>query len=409
MTFTVRFLSITATALALAVALGACQIQTNPAEERSERAATAEGPIIVGAAWPWRSMKGTFYQQGMNLAVEEVNANGGVSGRPIKIVQRDDKAQVNEARLVAQTFSENYNMVAVIGHLHSFTTVPAASIYDRAGMLLLAPTATDPELTRKGYPLVFRSTFDNEMIGRKLGQYVAKQGYQRIGVCYVGNEYGRELANAFEMELTDRNIPVVSRQGYSAEMRTTASNVDRIIAEWKSADVDVIFLAGEVPVAPMLMAAAREAGIEASFVGGDALRIPRVIEMGGAATEGLVVPYEFHPEELEPKVQAFVASFRDRFGVDPDAGAALGYDSIHLLAESMTDARSTVPADVAAAMRTTQWKGVTGVYRFDEQGNRAEVNVKLMNVVDQEFVPLSDSVPQHASASPASPLSGERR
>ncbi len=350
-------------------------------------------------------MKGTFYQQGMNLAVEEVNASGGPLGRPIEIVQRDDMAQVNEARIVAQKFSENYNMVAVVGHLHSFTTVPASAIYDRAGMLLLAPTATDPDLTRKGYPLVFRSTFDNEMIGRQLGQYVAEQGYQRIGVCYVGNEYGRELANAFEMELTDRNIPVASRQGYSAEMRTTASNLNRIIGEWRSADVDVIFVAGEVPVAPMLMAAAREAGIEAAFVGGDALRIPRVIQIGGAATEGLVVPYEFHPADPGANAKAFVAAFRNRFGVDPDAGAALGYDSIHLLAQSITKAGTAVPSDVATAMRAGQWQGVAGEYGFDTQGNRADVSVKLMKVVDQEFVPLTNADPQHASmiSAPISP------
>lgn len=405
MTSTVQFFCIIATALLFTAAFGACQTQTNPAEERSERAAAAEGPIVIGAAWPWQSMKGTFYQQGMNLAVEEVNASGGPLGRPIEIVQRDDMAQVNEARIVAQTFSQNYNMVAVIGHLHSFTTVPASAIYDRAGMLLLAPTATDPDLTRKGYPLVFRSTFDNEMIGRELGRYVAEQGYQRISVCYVGNEYGRELANAFEAELSDRNISVTSRQGYSAEMRTSTSNVNRIIAEWTSADV--VFLAGEVPVAPMLMAAARKAGVEATFIGGDALRIPRVIQIGGDATEGLVVPYEFHPSDTEAKARAFVASFRDRFGVDPDAGAALGYDSIHLLAHSITKAGSAVPSEVATAMREGQWQGVAGVYGFDAQGNRTDVSVKLMKVVDQDFVPFAmDS--QRASGASVSTTSAAR-
>lgn len=374
---------------AAAALLAGCGSNDSPAQERAERARDAAGPIVVGAAWPWQDMKGTLYLQGMQMAVDEINEQGGILERPLELVREDDRATVNEARIVAQRFADNYNMVAVIGHLQSFTTLPAAAIYDRAGLLLLAPTATDPDLTQKGYGLVFRSTFGNDILGQELAAYVAEQGYQRVAVCYISNEYGRELANAFEDDVADQDVDVVSRQGYSAEMRGTSANLNRIVAEWRGENIDAVFLAGEVPIAPMLISAARKAGVTASFIGGDALRIPRVIDLGGEATEGLVVPYRFHADEPVESVQVFARKFQDRHGVQPDAGAALGYDSIYLLAHGISTAGSTVPTEIADALRSTSWTGVTGPYAFDNAGNLSTGSVKLMQVQNQAFVPLN--------------------
>lgn len=393
-----RFRVWTCTVLLLSILLVAgCQTDVRPADERARRARDASGPIVVGAAWPWQDMKSTLYKQGMEMAVNELNEGGGVLGRPLELVRKDDRASVDQARIVAQQFADNLDVVAVIGHLHSFTTLPAATIYDRAGLLLLAPTATDPDLTQKGFSLVFRSTFGNDAMGEALSSYVAEQGFQRIAVCYVANEYGRELANAFEDDVAKRGAEVVSRQGYSSAMQGTTSNLRRIAAEWKRSDVDAIFLAGEVPIAPMLIATARDMGVDTPFIGGDALRIPQVIQIGGDATEGLLVPYRFHPDDPTPNSRAFTGAFRKRHGVDPDAGAALGYDSIHLLAHAIRTAQSTVPEDVGAALRSTPWTGVEGPYAFDEDGNLIHGTVKLMKVANRQFVPLSPDAPDEAA------------
>lgn len=380
--------------------LASCGNSGNPAEERARRAREATGDIIVGAAWPWEARKNILYKQGMIMAVEEINQEGGVLGRKLKIVYRDDQESVSKGRMVAQRFADNPNVVAVIGHLQSFITLPAAAIYDRAGLLLLAPSSTTPELTQRGYSMVFRLTFSDAAVGRKLADFAARRGYQRVIICYMGNEYGRVLANAFEDQARERGITIVGRQSYNPNIQGGSQNLLRIVSRWTGQDFDAIFLAGEVPLATMIIAKARSLGITAPVIGSDAVGAASLIEVGGKAVEGTVVPYSFHPDEFKPRVQDFVTSFKQRYGVEPGGGAASAYDAIHLLVYAMEKAGSTVPSEIAEALRATErWQGVMGTFAFDEKGNLISQSIKLKVVEDGQFIPLNrmndDRLAQH--------------
>src|SRR4051812_16143046 len=173
-----RPIALVAAVLALAGAAQACGGGADPAAERLRRAESGKGDIVIGAAWPWAARSTLLFRQGLDLAAEEVNAKGGVLGRRlrivaaggpaagggggpgevtarggvlgrrIRIVAADDHESVDEGRLVAQRFADDPDVVAVVGHLQSYVTIPAAPIYDLAGVVLLAPAATDPELTQ---------------------------------------------------------------------------------------------------------------------------------------------------------------------------------------------------------------------------------------------------------------------
>ena len=141
------------------------------------------------------------YGKGMDLAVEELNAAGGVLGRPVRLLRMDDQGSVDHGRIVAQELGRNPDVVAVIGHLHSYVTVAAAPIYDLSGLLLVSATSTTPELTRQGYGRVFRTAFNDTRRGPADGAVRARPGYRRMVIYYSRDEYGRELANAFEEQL----------------------------------------------------------------------------------------------------------------------------------------------------------------------------------------------------------------
>jgi branched-chain amino acid transport system substrate-binding protein len=271
---------------------------------------------------------------------------------------------------VAQKLADDPTVAAVVGHLNSYVTVPAASVYASAGMVLLAPASTDPELTAKGYPRTFRIIPTDQQTGREMAEYAAQHGYRRVAIYYVRNSYGRALANAFEERASAAGLTVMARASYAPEAREDGRTYAPTLAEWKDAELDAIFLAGQVPQAGYLVAEARRQGINVPILGSDAMSSPALVQAGAAAVEGTVVPTPFHPAEPRPEVHRFAASFRRRFGTDADAGAALGYDAVQVLAAAMRAAHSSAPEDVAAALRAMKdHRGVTGRVSFDPRGD----------------------------------------
>jgi branched-chain amino acid transport system substrate-binding protein len=354
---------------ALAAAAAACGPGT-PAEERARLGREGEGDITVAAVWPFQYRAELRFAEGVRMAVEEVNAAGGIGGRTLKVRMEDDRGSVNDGLLVAQKLADDPSVSAVIGHLNSYVTVPAAPVYESGGLVLLAPASTAPELTAKGYTRVFRIIPTDRQTGREMAEYAAQRGYRRIAIYYVRNSYGRALANAFEERAATTGITVVARASYAPEAQGDGRTFAPTLAEWRDMELDAVFLAGQVPQAGYLVAEARRQGITVPILGDDAMGSPALVQAGAEAVEGTVVPAPFHPHEPRPEVRRFADSFRRRYGTDPDAGAALGYDAVQVLAAAMRTAKSAAPEDVAAALRAMKnHEAVTGLVSFDARGD----------------------------------------
>jgi branched-chain amino acid transport system substrate-binding protein len=374
---------------ALVIAIVACG-GTTPADQRAARARRNTGDIVIAVAWPWRARSEMRFGDGLEMAVAEVNAAGGVNGRPIRLMRRDDRESTDEGRAVAQRIGADPSVIAVIGHLQSYVSVPAAAIYDNVGLVMLAPAATDPDLTAQGYERVFRATFTDKVVGHRMAEYAARQGYRRIAIDYVRSSYGRALANAFEERAVDLGLTIVARQSYGAD-QATLQTFEPMLHEWAQLDLDAIFLAGEVPSGAYFVSAARRQGITVPILAGDALGSPTLVEIAGPSAEGTIVPSVFHPDEPRPEVQRFAADFRRRYGAAPDASSALGYDAVRLLAAAMRQARSAAPDQVAAALHATRdWQGVTGALTFDAAGDLVDKTVVKMVVRNGRFEYLAE-------------------
>jgi branched-chain amino acid transport system substrate-binding protein len=366
---------------------GACS-GTAPADERVRRAAHGDGDLVIAAAWPWQRRADIHYGEGLDMAVAEVNAAGGINGRRLRLDRHDDAESHDEGAIVAQRIAANPDVVAVIGHLQSYVTVPAAPIYEHAGLVLIAPTATDPQLTTHGYHRVFRATVTDQDTGRQLADY-AKRRFHRVGICYIRNTYGRGLANAFEERANEIGLTVAARRSYELGDEIGARAFEPIIREWRSLELDAIFLAGEVPSAALFVAQARAAGLGVPIIGGDAMGAPTLMTIAGGAAEGMVVASFFHPDDPRVEVQQFGAAFRAKFSFGPDAGSALGYDAVHLLARAMKRAGSAAPDDVARALKEMPvWAGVTGPFEFDKQGGAVGKRLVLTQVHGGRFIHL---------------------
>lgn len=375
-------------ALGVAWTLTACTMGGSPAEERARKAA-ANGDIIVAAPWPWEARGGELrYAEGLDLAVREINEAGGIDGRRIRLIRPDDRQSVNQGRLIAQQLAEDPQVMAVIGHLQSYITVPAAAIYDLAGLPLVSPASTSAELTSRNYARVFRATLTDQAIGQQMADYAAGQGYRRAVIYYVRNEYGRALANAFEERYQRGNLEVLARHSYDANQELSPRSLEPVLKAWGNSNPDVIFLAGEVPLAGRIIAAIRAAAIHTPVLGSDAMSTPGLVAEGGEAVEGTVVASFFHPDEPRKEVSEFVERFRTAYDVGPDVTSALAYDALWLLAQAMRSARTPAPADVSEALRRTEWRGVTGHFRFDERGELLDRHIIRLVVRGGKFTYL---------------------
>ena len=389
--------------LALALFTSACG-PDSPATLRAERAALPEGDLVVGVAWPWAARTAGLYAEGLDMAVEEINAAGGVHGRPLRLVRGDDAESVDGGRLVAQRFADDPDVVAVIGHLNSHVTIPAADIYERGGLLMLTPASTAPELTRRGHRHVFRSVHDDEDVGRQMVDLAAENGWRSVYVVYVRTSYGEGLATAFEGAATDSRVDVVGRAAYGADGSGLDALVDEVRQTRGARGVDAVFLAGVPPEAGTVIAALRRGGVNAPIFGGDALDTVELVESAGAAAaEGVYVASVFHPDDPRPESQAFRQSFEARYGQAPDSWAARGYEAVHVLAQAMQTADSAAPADVAVALREGgPVSGITGPFGFDDKGD--VVGKRLVTAVIRGGHFQYHGAGAVASASPAVPI-----
>lgn len=396
-----RFRGLCALALCAALVAAACTTRREPREERDYRARATTGDLVIAVPWPWELRKEIRYGEGLQLAVDEVNAAGGFNGRKLRLAKYDDHESINDGRVIAQEIADNPDVVAVIGHLQSYITVQAATVYDQAGLVLVAPTATDPDLTERGYARVFRICFTDRSVGAQLADFAAARSLKRFGIYYIRNQYGRTVSNSFEARAGQIGLTVSARGSYDPGGQVSERTFEQVLGEWKLMDLEAIMLAGEVPSAAIFVAQARKSGIRLPILGGDAMSSPGLMAVAGAAAEGIIVASYFHPDEPRAEVGRFNAAFQKRYGVPPDAGSALGYDAVHLIAHAMRQAKSAVPDDVARALHALErWPGVTGAFTFDENGDALDKRVVLSIVRRGQFDYLArpDATPSNASA-----------
>ncbi|MEO5815224.1 MAG: ABC transporter substrate-binding protein [Gemmatimonadaceae bacterium] len=396
MTRSVRALALLGTALLATTLMLACADAKS--QSSASRDARAGAPIVIAAAWPWSAQPNLLYEKGMRLALDDANAAGGAAGRQFRLLRVDDHESVDEGRLVAQRLAAEGQVSAVIGHMQSYVTVPAAAVYDAAGIVLIAPTSTDAALTSRGYARVFRTIFTDRDAGRQMAELAKTKGVQRVGIFYIRNDYGRALSNAFEVRANALGLDIIDRQSYDPGSRG-AAELEQIVRLWKERHVDGVFLAAEAGPAARIARELKRQKVAVMMFGGDALGIPPFLAEGGDAVNGIMLPTPFHPGDPRPEVQRFAAAFQKRFGLQPDALAALGYDAVQVLTHAMRVAGSPEAEKVAPVLHGLRnWKGVTGTFSFDASGDLSTNPITTVVVRNGEFTYLgAGGTSMHAS------------
>ncbi len=336
-----------------------------PACERSSL--IRSGNLQLGAAGAWETAYGEMAHRGIELAVEELNKQGGLDGRPVNVTFRDDQADGGMAADIAREFVDDPKIVGVVGHLSSTAMVAAARVYDGA-LAAVSPSTTSPDLSGVSRWL-FRLNPSDSVTGRKLGEMARTQfGKHRVAVIYDNTSYGRGLVEPF---LAGLGQTPVALEPIDPSGDSIAVNVAAIARE----KPDLIFAVGTVSGPPVLKAL-RAQGITVPVIAGDGWS---GIE-NGMEVHDVMIALPFSSTEERTDAKRFVAAFRARYKVDPDAYAALSYDATIALARAAARGGTRAGTrEALATMRDTQGYA-TGAVRFSKTGDPIGRSMHLLRI-----------------------------
>jgi branched-chain amino acid transport system substrate-binding protein len=318
-------------------------------------------PLYIGAAGPWTESFGRMNQLGIQLAIEEINARGGVRGRPLRVIERDDEGVGSTAAAIASEFVANRAIVGVVGHVTSGAMMAAARIYDQ-GLPAIATTASSPDLSGIS-DWAFRVISSDSANGLTMAQFAETRGYARAAILYENNSYGRGLADAFERRFTGT---IVSKDPIPSDGRTS---VEPWLSWLATRAPDLVFVAGTDASGRAVLQEARRQGLRTAFMGGDGWT---PLANDTIAAEGAWVGAPFSAEDPRSEAQRFVRAFVDRHGETPDGNAALAYDATMVLAAAIEQAgasRSRVRDWLANLQTGDPHGGVTGPIAFNIGGD----------------------------------------
>jgi branched-chain amino acid transport system substrate-binding protein len=374
----------------------------------SQSKATGD-PIYFGIAAPYTGSGAEFGDmiwKGAELAAKEINAKGGINGRPLKLEKGDDQGKNDQAVIVANQFVKNDKIVLVVGHFNSTCSLASKPIYNQNKVVQFSPGSTNVKVCEGG-PYTFRNLYRDDYQGEFLAEFAKTDlGAKKVAVFYDNDDYGIGLKNAFIKKCDEIGLEVVGEEAY---VREQTFDYSTSLNKFEARSPDVIFISGLYNEAAAIIRLARGKGIKIPFMGGDGLDSPGLLEIAGQSAEGTYVTSPFVFTEDNKKGEVMADAFNAEFGMDPDTWAALTYDAVMMAAEVVKEAGvDREKVRVLMADITTKEKGydgVTGVTYFDENGDCLKpAYVKI--VKDGEFVPYVKKV---APAAPEGESAGDKK
>ncbi len=344
----------------------------------STRAAALE-PIKLGEIEPLTGKEAAFGQQahrGVQMAIAEINARGGVLGRPLVVVVEDNQSKSGDSATVAKKLLSREKVVALLCGGTSSNCNEITPLAQAARIPFVATTATAPEVTEKR-DYIFRSCFIDPFQGAVLAKFATTTlKAKRVALLTsVSASYSVGLSKVFREKFTALGGVIAAEQKYSEGDKDFRAQLTAI----KAAQVDAIAATGFYTEAALLCKQARDLGLTLPIFGGDGWEAPELIEIGGKAVEGTYYASHYSSESTAPEVHAFVKKYRARYhGETPDSMAPLAYDAALIVAEAIARAGTTEGPKLRDALAATKnFPGVTGRTSIDPARNASKSAVIL--------------------------------
>jgi branched-chain amino acid transport system substrate-binding protein len=326
--------------------------------------------------------QGYMVVNGCTLAIEEINAAGGIDGRKFEAVPFDDQGTPNQSTIVAEKIVADNSIEFVISHLYSGCTMAAMPVYLKKGISVIAPGNSRTDLTHQGWKTYLRTCPADVHAVRAIADYIAPEGYKRPYTWYQNgaNEVSAiEILTAYLKE--KYGIEVV---GSSTFDPNTEKDFSSHIVRMKDREADIVLASVEYPPAGLLAKQMKSLNVDIPLIGTGGMANAAIISLAGDASEGLMCTSAFDSTNPDPRVQKFLKDFTARFGNPPNDTAAYCYDTMYAIADALKNGATTV--NLAEWMRqNTDYHGMNSDIKFDENGDNEKARTYIIKVEGGKF------------------------
>ncbi|MFO1024837.1 MAG: branched-chain amino acid ABC transporter substrate-binding protein [Acetobacteraceae bacterium] len=343
--------------LSAAAALTLALATTAPAQAQIQIAVA--GPITGEYA-----AFGTQMKQGAEMAVADINKAGGVLGQKLVLNVGDDACDPKQAVSVANQFASK-SVKFVAGHFCSGSSIPASKVYAEEGILQISPASTNPKFTDEGSWNTFRVCGRDDQQGKVAGEYLAKKyKNDKIAILNDNSAYGKGLADETMKALRAAGGKEVMATAYTPGEKDYSALVSKL----KQAGVNVIYVGGYHTEAGLIIRQAKEQGMKATLVGGDALVTNEFWQIAGEAGNGTLMTFPPDPRLMKSAAEV-VKEFKAK-NIDPEGYVLYTYAAVQVWADGVKKAGTTDPKKVAAALKASgNWPSILGPVSFDKKGD----------------------------------------
>ncbi|MEY2879084.1 MAG: hypothetical protein RLZZ15_1464 [Verrucomicrobiota bacterium] len=314
---------------------------------------------------------GQTSHHGVVLAIEEINAAGGVLGKKLELAFEDNQTKAGESATAVKKLISREGVVALIGEVSSGRSLEAAPIAQAARIPMIAPAATNPKVTQTG-DYIFRVCFIDPFQGTAMAKF-AKDDLKVTKVAIlssVSNAYSLGLAKFFKETFTAGGGTIVTEKNFSEGDKDFRAQLTAV----KAAGVEAVFVPGYYTESALIVRQARDLGLAMPFFGGDGWEDEQLLAIGGEALNGCYYSTHFSAENTDASVAKFVAKYKTRWNNEvPGAFSALGYDAVYVLVDAIKRAGTTDGPKLRDALATTNGvPGASGITTLDKERNAAK-------------------------------------
>jgi len=360
---------------------------TNPPVEANK------DPIRIGLSTPITGSlaeNGIGTQVAVEMAVEEINAAGGINGRKVELEIQDSKSDPTQAAQIATIFTEDESILAEIGDFASGACIAAAPIYQDAGMVQLSPTASNPDYTLQGDYMfsIFGKTTDE---GKFIADYLLKKYMQaeNVAVIYVNSDWGVEAYDILSGYCKENGVNIVSSETFFEGEK----DFNAILTKVRQTNPDTVMLMMSYDSGAVAIKQIRQMDWDVKVGISGLAYSEQLITLGGEDCEGVLSEIGFVIDETNPEMMAFATEFEKRAGFAPNMMMTCAYDAMNMLAKAIESCGDNVTrAAVRDALYELEgFEGLTGPKVFNEDRTITQRNFKIVTIEDGKWKVLTDS------------------
>jgi branched-chain amino acid transport system substrate-binding protein len=319
---------------------------------------------VVGPITGQYASFGAQMKNGGELAVEDINAAGGVLGKKLDLEFGDDACDPKQAVAVANQMTGN-NVALVAGHYCSGSSIPASKVYAEANIVQISPASTNPAFTdNRAGPNIYRVCGRDDQQGGVAGKYIASHfSDKKVAFVHDKTAYGKGLADETKKAMNEAGKQEAMYEAITAGEKDYSALVSKL----KQANIDLVYFGGYHTEAGLIIRQMRDQGMNTILMGGDALITQEFWSITGPAGEGTLMTFSPDPRK-NPAAAEVVKRFKDK-GIEPEGYVLYTYAALQAWKQAAEKAKSIESADVVKAMNDTEFDTVIGKFKFNEKGD----------------------------------------